>query len=94
MVSIYNAFVPGSPVCVEVSQPSLMQATLPMISPYSVYSTICTNCSISSIDEHSLEKPFLLKVTDMLGRETKPISGQPFLYIFSDGSVEKKMIVE
>jgi hypothetical protein len=36
----------------------------------------------------------LLKIVDVLGRESKPNSNTPLFYIYSDGSVEKKLIIE
>ena len=45
-----------------------------------------------SVDELNLSNPVLLKITDLLGREAKPDSKNPYLYYYSDGSV-KKMIV-
>ena len=36
----------------------------------------------------------LEKVVDVLGRKTKPINNTPYLEIYDDGSVEKKLIVE
>ena len=45
-----------------------------------------------SVDELNLSDPVLLKITDLLGREAKPDSKNPYLYYYSDGSV-KKMIV-
>ena len=38
-------------------------------------------------------KKELLKVTDLLGRETKQ-TNQPLFYIYDDGAVEKKIILE
>ena len=35
----------------------------------------------------------LLKVTDLLGRETKQ-TNQPLFYIYDDGTVEKRVIIE
>ena len=40
------------------------------------------------IQEHTTNKE-LLKVTDLLGRETKQ-TNQPLFYIYDDGTVEKK----
>jgi len=41
------------------------------------------------------EKPSkLLKVVDVLGRETQPIINTPFIEIYDDGTVEKKIIIE
>ena len=51
------------------------------------------NCSPSAVQEHSTNKG-LLKVTDLLGRETKQIRNKLLLYIYDDGTVEKKIIIE
>jgi hypothetical protein len=34
------------------------------------------------------------KVVDVLGRETNPKSNTPIFYIYDDGTVEKKIIIE
>jgi hypothetical protein len=44
------------------------------------------------IEEHTSNKE-LIKVTDLLGRETKQ-TNQPLFYIYDDGTVEKKIILE
>ena len=52
-----------------------------------------TNCGWpSAIEEHHTNKE-LLKVTDLLGRETKQ-TNQPLFYIYDDGTVEKRIIIE
>ena len=51
-----------------------------------------TNCSGTSVEEHTTNKE-LLKVTDLLGRETKQ-TNQPLFYIYDDGTVEKRVIIE
>ena len=38
-------------------------------------------------------KKLLLKVTDLLGRETKGTKNKPLFYIYDDGTVEKKIII-
>ena len=45
-----------------------------------------------AIKEHTTNKE-LLKVTDLLGRENKQ-TNQPLLYIYDDGTVEKRIIIE
>jgi hypothetical protein len=35
-----------------------------------------------------------LKIIDILGRETKPTINLPLFYIYEDGTVEKKIVVE
>jgi hypothetical protein len=52
-----------------------------------------TNCPPSAIQEHTTNKE-LLKVTDLLGRETKPQTNTPFIEIYDDGTVEKRIIIE
>jgi len=52
------------------------------------------NCSLpSAIQEHTTNKE-LLKTTDFLGRETKGTKNEVLFYIFNDGTVEKRIIVE
>ena len=46
----------------------------------------------SAIEEHITNKK-LLKVTDLLGRETKQ-TNQPLFYIYDDGTVEKRIVIE
>jgi len=60
----------------------------------------CTNCYTSancqaatSIQEHTTNKE-LLKVTDLLGRETKGTKNEILFYIYDDGTVEKRIIIE
>ena len=51
-----------------------------------------TNCPPSEIQEYSLNKE-LLKVIDILGRETKQ-TNQPLIYLYDDGTVEKRIVIE
>jgi hypothetical protein len=44
------------------------------------------------IEEQTTNKK-LLKVTDLLGRETKQ-TNQPLFYIYDDGTVEKRIVIE
>ena len=44
------------------------------------------------IEEQTTKKE-LLHITDLLGRETKNLN-QPLIYIYNDGTVEKKVIIE
>ena len=59
------------------------------------FSNNCSNfCSsiTSLIQEHTTNKE-LLKVTDLLGRETKQ-TNQLLLYLYDDGTVEKRIVTE
>ena len=52
------------------------------------------NCSgTTSIQEHTTTKE-LLKVTDLLGRETKGNKNEVLFYIYDDGTVEKRIVIE
>ena len=51
------------------------------------------NCSTTDIEEHSISKE-LLKVTDLLGRETKGTKNEVLFYIYDDGTVEKRIVIE
>jgi hypothetical protein len=59
------------------------------------FSNSCNNnCgSSTSVQEHTTKKE-LLKVTDLLGRETKGTTNQPLFYIYDDGTLEKRIIIE
>jgi len=50
------------------------------------------NCSGTSIKEHTTNKE-LLRTIDVLGRETKR-TNQPLFYIYDDGTVEKRIVIE
>ena len=50
------------------------------------------NCSGTSIKEHTTNKE-LLRTIDVLGRETKG-KNQPLFYIYDDGTVEKRIVIE
>ena len=50
------------------------------------------NCSTTDIEEHSTSKE-LLKATDLLGREARQ-TNQPLFYIYDDGTVEKRIVIE
>jgi hypothetical protein len=52
-----------------------------------------TNCPPTAIEEQTTNKE-LLKVTDLLGKETKGKKNVPLLYLYDDGKVEKRIVVE
>ena len=54
--------------------------------------TVLVNVIINSIEDLNNNKK-LIKITDVLGRESK-VGGGPLFYIYEDGTVEKKIIVE
>jgi Leucine-rich repeat (LRR) protein len=58
---------------------------------FSNYTNPCV--TVSAIQEQTTNKE-LLKVTDLLGRETPYRRNTPLFYIYNDGTVEKKIIIE
>ena len=51
------------------------------------------NCPPSAVQEYTSNKE-LLKVTDLLGRETKGTKNEVLFYIYDDGTVEKRIVIE
>ena len=52
----------------------------------------CTSLIVEDYNEKSKRK--LIKITDFLGRSVNPTSNIPLLYIYDDGTVHKKIILE
>jgi len=50
--------------------------------------------SLTSIDDFVEEKKRLINVIDFLGRPIKESKNQPLFYIYDDGTVEKRMVIE
>ena len=53
----------------------------------------CITLITTGIEEITSERE-LVKITDILGRTTIPTKHTTLFYIYNDGSVEKKIIVE
>ena len=66
------------------------------IDPNTWFGTDCNNaCSnTSSISELNNVPKQLIKIVDVLGRETPFKPNTPLLYIYNNGTVERKMIIE
>jgi polyhydroxybutyrate depolymerase len=69
------------------------------VSRYDINGLIgCISTSINENNEHNDNKVFpnkqLIKVVDLLGRESKDLKNQTLFYIYDDGIVEKKIIIE
>ena len=62
-----------------------------LIDPQHYFSNSCSGTT--ETQEHTKNKE-LLKVTDLLGRETKGTKNQPLLYIYDDGTLEKRIVIE
>ena len=60
---------------------------------YSTLAACNAVCVVSAIQEHTTNKK-LLKVTDILGREAKGTKNEVLFYIYDDGTVEKRIVIE
>ena len=78
--------------CIEVTDLSCWQNNFIgfLDTTYQYYSTNCSGTI--SIKEHTINKK-IHKVTDLLGRETKQ-TNQLLFYIYDDGTMEKRIIIE
>ena len=85
----FNATVNPNLSCISVDDSSWSTANWTNIDPQHYFSN---NCSGTGIEEQTTNKE-LLKVTDLLGRETKE-TNQPLLYLYDDGTVEKRITID
>jgi len=60
-------------------------------SKYDINGLISTTTSFVEVENTNKK---LLKIVDVLGRECLPKKNTTLFYIFDDGSVEKKLIIE
>ncbi|MAW21478.1 MAG: hypothetical protein CMD16_03675 [Flavobacteriales bacterium] len=75
--------------CINVDDVSFSNTNWTDIDPQHFFSNNCTGTSV----EEYITKKDLLKVTDLLGRETKN-TNQPLFYIYNNGIVEKRIVIE
>ena len=73
--------------------------TFPSGTPYGVWTFIHNNAGVdqniqTAINDYSINNKSLIKVVDILGRETAIEANKLLLYIYSDGTIEKKYITK
>ena len=94
---INSCYAEGNPnlTCIEVSDLSAITQVW-ILDPQTTFSENCNNaCSnTSSISELNNNPKQLIKIVDVLGRETPFKPNTPLLYIYNDGTVERKMIIK
>ena len=59
-----------------------------------IYNGQCTSFSTGIEENIKVNKQQLLKIVDVLGRESMPQPNVPLFYIYRDGTVEKRIVVE
>ena len=80
----YNSWFVQSPT------PGMPVSVTEEVNHFSRYDCNPPNSFINHANKNTKE---LLKVTDLLGRETKQ-TNQPLFYIYDDGTVEKRIVIE
>ena len=74
--------------------------TFPNGTPYGSWTFIHNNPGVDQnihtaiINDYSINNKSLIKIVDVLGRETAIEDNKLLLYIYSDGTIEKKIILE
>ena len=73
--------------------------TFPNGTPYGSWTFIHNNPGIdintpTGIDNFVVKDKRLIKTIDLLGRASKDLKNEPIFYIYDDGTVEKKIIIE
>ena len=73
--------------------------TFPNGTPYGSWTFIHNNPGVdqntqTAIDNHSVNNKSLIKIIDLLGRETAIEANKLLLYIYNDGTIEKKYITK
>ena len=58
------------------------------------YKFYLNSSSTTDLGEDTILTKKILKVTDLLGRESKGTKNELLFYIYDDGSVEKRIIIE
>jgi hypothetical protein len=71
-----------------------IQSEPTLTSFYDTYKFYLNSSSTTNLGENTISAKKILKATDLLGRETKGNKNELLFYIYDDGSVEKRIIVE
>ena len=96
---IYLLYAVNNPTltCIEVDDENYSTTNWTDIDSQTSFSTDwCINCSILPLDITELNNTpkQLIKIVDVLGRETPFKPNTPLLYIYDDGTVERKVVLK
>ena len=94
--------ITGNPLvsCVQVDNPSYCKAASgttwnwdnQVLNPVNFYSTNC-NHQLNTIEISNISRK-IIKIVDLLGRETEWKSNTPLIMIYSDGSIERQFNID
>ena len=73
--------------------------TFPGGTPYGMWTFIHNNPGVdlntpAGTENYVLDDKRLIKIINLLGKEYKDLKNQPIFYIYDDGTIEKKIIIE
>ena len=88
--------VTGNPnlTCIEVDDVAWSDANMAIKEDQMYYSTSCNNACTVGLNELSNTPKQLLKIVDLMGRETEYKPNTVLIYVFDDGSTEKVFKME
>jgi len=89
IITNFNCTTNPNLTCINVDDFQYSLFNWPNIDPQHYFSS---NCSGTAIQELTTNKE-LLRTIDVLGRKTKK-TNQPLLYIYDDGTIEKRITIE
>jgi len=88
-------FVTHSVAFIDDTLGLVLGATEMLVLPDNPQNPYWNDCGVTFIQPISIIKEReLVKVIDLLGRENKATKNQPLFYIYDDGTVEKRIIIE
>jgi len=85
----FNAMNNPSLSCIDVSDIAYAEYNW----AFDSWTNFSTNCNTTEIEDYNSQRK-LIKVLDVFGRSVTPKPNMTLLYIYSDGTVEKKIIIE
>ena len=85
----------NTPRLTDISVTALTHLCIPIDNNWQLDGvSLIPNCSSTNLEEIDSEEKKLVKIIDVVGRETQSTNNNPLFYIYGDGSVEKKIIIE
>ena len=72
----------------------LWQISIGLLNSIDSHHYFTLDCNATAINETSQQEKYLLKIVDILGKESKPKQKGLLFYIYSDGTLEKRKVVE
>ena len=85
----FNSMNNPSLSCIDVSDIAYAEYNW----AFDSWTNFSTNCNTTEIEDYNSQRK-LIKVLDVFGRSVTPKPNMTLLYIYSDGTVEKKIIIE